>query len=41
MRKPDPVELVHVFLPVLVEAVVTVFAISVAAIWVVILGTPA
>jgi len=39
--KPDPVELVHVFIPVLVEAVVTVFAVGVAAMWVVILGAPA
>jgi len=38
MRKPDPVELVHVFIPVLAEFITVAFAISVAVMWVGILA---
>lgn len=34
MRKPDPVEIVATFLPVLVQAVVVAFAIGVACVWI-------
>jgi len=38
MRKPDPVEIVAVFVPVLAEFVAVAFAAGVAAIWVLILS---
>jgi hypothetical protein len=34
MRTPDPVEIIAIAIPVLAEAVVVLFAISVAALWV-------
>lgn len=39
MRKPDPVEIVAIGLPVLAEAVVVAFAIAVACMWVAIYAT--
>jgi hypothetical protein len=38
MRKPDPVDLVHVYIPVLVEAAVAAYAFGIALIWVGILA---
>lgn len=38
MRKPDPVEIVAVALPVLAEAVAVVFSVAVACILVVVLS---
>jgi hypothetical protein len=39
MRKPEPVEIVQIAIPVLVEAVVAIFAIGVACMWVIIFAT--
>lgn len=39
MRRPEPVELVQIAVPVLCEAVAVVFAIGVAMMWVIILAT--
>lgn len=38
MRKPEPVELVAIFVPVAVQAVVVAFAIGVAMMWITILA---
>lgn len=39
-KRPDPVELVQIAIPVLIEAVAVTFAIGVAIMWVIILATP-
>jgi hypothetical protein len=38
MKRPDPVEIVAIGIPLLVEAVVVLFAIAVAAMWIGIIG---
>jgi hypothetical protein len=38
MRKPDPVEIVAVAIPVLAEFVAVAFAVAVAAVWILILS---
>jgi hypothetical protein len=38
MKHPDPVEIVAIGIPLLVEAVVVAFAIAVAAMWIGIIG---
>lgn len=40
MRKRDHVEIVAIAVPVLVEAIVVMFAIGVAAMWIIVLATP-
>lgn len=40
MRKPDPVELVKVSVPVLIEAVSVMLIIGTAMLWVILLATP-
>lgn len=40
MRKPDPVEIAQIAIPVLAEAIAVIFAIGVAFMWVIILATP-
>lgn len=39
MKKPDPVEIAHIAIPVLVEAVVVTLAIAAAMAWVIIFAT--
>ena len=39
MPRPDPIEIIAIAIPVLVEAVVVTFAIGVACIWVAIFAT--
>lgn len=40
MRKPDPVELAKIGIPVLVEAVAVTLFIAMAMAWLIILATP-
>ena len=39
MRKPEPVELVQIAVPVLCEAIAVIFAVGVAMMWVIIIAT--
>lgn len=40
MKRPDPVEVVQIAIPVLCEAIAVILAIGAAFVWLVILATP-